>query len=261
LTSPEADAALRRLGEVIQRRPFAYASTWPIEEIDLVTPAGRLVVLLKTTAGPNEAFAYELLGGYDLGTPQLHAVGENWLLLERVEGVPLWQSGDLLSWQAVARWCARLHDLRAPVELSSHGAGLYEGWVTGALENEPLLNSLRAAAERAIARLLGLPRTLIHGELYPSNVVLAGNRIAVVDWEQAAAGPGVIDLGALVTGWDDAARRRLLAAYGAVEPADLAAAELVLALRWLGRTIDRRPPAAHRTDWLAVARAAEERLR
>ena len=43
-------------------------------------------------------------------------------------------------------------------------------------------------------RLVRLPRTLIHGELYPSNVIVGRGhhreRVCPVDWEMAALGPG-----------------------------------------------------------------------
>ncbi len=123
-----------------------------------------------------------------------------------------------------------------------------------------LTPALATAAEGAIARLDALAPTLLHGELYPANVLVAGERIAAVDWEMAALGPGVLDLAALLAGWQDGERAAIVAAYGPVDPADLAAAELVLALQWLGWAQGWEAPAEHRRDWLADARAAAERL-
>jgi len=53
--------------------------------------------------------------------------------------------------------------------------------------------------------------------------VVTGGRIAAVDWEMAAIGPGVIDLAALIAGWDENSQRRMIAAFGPVQPADLGA--------------------------------------
>ncbi len=48
--------------------------------------------------------------------------------------------------------------------------------------------------EAASEELLALPRTVIHGEFYASNVLVAGDpadpRVAPVDWELAASAPG-----------------------------------------------------------------------
>jgi aminoglycoside phosphotransferase (APT) family kinase protein len=120
--------------------------------------------------------------------------------------------------------------------------------------------ALAPAAQVAFARLARLPRTLIHGELYASNVLVSGDRIAAVDWEMAAIGPGVIDLAALVTGWDPDSQRRIVAAFGEVAPADRAAARLALALQWLGWSARWDAPAEHRCDWLAEAREAASEL-
>ena len=76
--------------------------------------------------------------------------------------------------------------------------------------------SLEWLAERyepVIEALLSMPRTVIHGEFYASNVLVAegpdGTRVAPVDWELAAAAPGAVDLAALVSGdWPEADRER-----------------------------------------------------
>ena len=69
----------------------------------------------------------------------------------------------------------------------------------------------------AIAPLASLPRTFVHGELYPSNVLVVRDdrdpRVCPIDWEMAAIGPGLVDLAALVGGWDPPERERLVAAY------------------------------------------------
>jgi aminoglycoside phosphotransferase (APT) family kinase protein len=58
---------------------------------------------------------------------------------------------------------------------------------------------------------------LLHGELYPSNVlVLRDGAPVVVDWESAGTGAGEIDLATLLMGrWSERLRRRAQAAYAA----------------------------------------------
>jgi thiamine kinase-like enzyme len=119
--------------------------------------------------------------------------------------------------------------------------------------------------EQAIERLAALPIAFVHGELYPSNVLVAPGRVCPVDWEMAGVGPGLLDLAALVTSWNNRETRRLVAAYGdaagtPVDAADLDAARLVLAVQWLGWAKRWDPPREQATDWLTEANAAAERL-
>jgi aminoglycoside phosphotransferase (APT) family kinase protein len=125
--------------------------------------------------------------------------------------------------------------------------------------------------------LTALPATVIHGEFYPSNIVVDDSRpdgrIAVVDWEMAAVGPAVIDLAALVGGrYPEAMRESMLQAYRAAIPANdsawrdatgdepLLCARLHLAIQWLGWAPGWSPPHEQRHDWLAEAMETAERL-
>jgi hypothetical protein len=273
------DEGLSALGRVTRRAPYAYTTSWPLEEVDVVQDDGRpLELLVKRLQGTEtgkppfirdparEVEAYVLLAPEGLGTPRCYASGRWWLALEKVPGGPLWQRGDLKSWEAAARWAARLHQRFAGRvlhgrHLLDHDATYYRRWLARARESAgEAMTSLLPASEIAISRLLALPQTLIHGELYPSNVVVTGSRIAAVDWEMAAIGPGVIDLAALIAGWDESSQQRMIAAFGPTELADLAAARLMLALQWLGWGSDWHPPLPHRHDWLTEARDAAELL-
>jgi thiamine kinase-like enzyme len=114
---------------------------------------------------------------------------------------------------------------------------------------------------------------LVHGDFYPSNIIVAGDRIAVVDWELAGTGPAVLDLAALAAGgWSSEQRHDLIRAYheetlvqrrpetftALVRRVELAS--LHLALRWVGSAPDWEAPYEHRRDWFADAVAALARL-
>jgi Ser/Thr protein kinase RdoA (MazF antagonist) len=210
-----------------------------------------------------------------------------WLLIEKVPGVELWQVGELEVWEGVAVWLGefharfegRLEELRAANPyLLEHSESWFRSW--GDRARSALRGSTdgrSAALDRALDRyseaigsLACLPRTFVHGELYPSNVMVVRQQGSVgvypVDWEMAAIGPGLIDLAALVGGWDEEQRARLIAAYlrgqseagrTAREPdelaADLARCRLHLALQWLGWSTEWRPPEEHAHDWLGEA--------
>jgi aminoglycoside phosphotransferase (APT) family kinase protein len=115
--------------------------------------------------------------------------------------------------------------------------------------------------------------TLVHGDFYPSNIVVAGERIAVVDWELAGIGAGELDLAALAAGkWDDAHRRDLARAYhreatelGQTEPfaalmRRFTLASVHLALRWLGAAPGWRAPDEHQRNWFADALCVLDQL-
>jgi len=210
----------------------------------------------------------------------------HWLFVEWVEGRELYQVGELTLWEEAARWLARVHaELGKDVErhaaagcLLDHDAGFYRRWIERAREfaRAPGQPPSRARAvdwlgerhEPVVEALLALPRTVLHGEFYASNVLIADDtappRVAPVDWELAAVGPGLTDLAALVSGdWSDADRHALAAAYGAAGASleGLEAARLQLAIQWLGwASPEWVPPAGQRHDWLGEATALAEGL-
>jgi Ser/Thr protein kinase RdoA (MazF antagonist) len=207
---------------------------------------------------------------------------KHWLLIEKVPGVELWQVGELRVWEEVARWlgdfhsrfAGRLDEVRiANPHLLDFSAAWFRSWCERALDRlaesddgrAPELQRALGSYEEVVGALAALPRTFVHGELYPSNVLVVRGgptRVCPVDWEMASIGPGLVDLAALVGGWGEAERRRLVAAYlgdrqGPRGPTaldeDLARCRLALALQWLGWSADWRPPAEHAHDWLGEA--------
>jgi Ser/Thr protein kinase RdoA (MazF antagonist) len=211
----------------------------------------------------------------------------HWLLLEKVPGVELWQVGELSVWEEVATWLGRFHarfagqldELRnANPYLLEHSDSWFLSWCERAraalaLSTDRRASTLQRALDRyddVITSLAALPRTFVHGELYPSNVLVSPHkrpaRVCPVDWEMAAIGPGLVDLAALVGGWGVPEQQRLVSAYldglpeaGAASPAsetlaaDLARCRLHLALQWLGWSPDWRPPREHAHDWVGEA--------
>jgi hypothetical protein len=265
-----------------------------------------------TTAGRNAkpAFLYDplreiavyrsMLGPADLGAPRYYGSvvdperDRYWLFMERVAGRELYQVGELERWEQAARWLGVMHSrLAADVDELTQEASLvrndrdyYRIWIDRALEfaggsrtrasEHPGLAWLAARYDDVVDRLVTLPVTVIHGEFYASNVLVGdGGRVAPVDWEVAAAGPGLVDVAALTTGWDAPERRALERAYEdelrtSGDPqtfsADLTEAldlcRLHLAVRWLGwAPPDWSPPQEHRRDWLEEALALAEQLR
>lgn len=270
----------------VSRRPYAYRTSYPLHEIEAVAADGSRISLLRkdlrrTGLEPNarrakpeflhdprrEIEAYRLLAPHHLGTAELLDSGEDWLLLEKIDGVELWQVDDLETWRWVARWLADLHELFADSppdspHLLCYDAHFYRLWALRARRFAgPVLDNIVSGYEAVTERLCALPTTLVHGEFYPSNVLVAGGRVAPVDWEMASLGPGLVDLAALTSGsWSATDRAAVVAAYGEVDPQTLDCCRLHLALQWLGWSRVWNPPVEHAHDWLTEALDTAERL-
>jgi hypothetical protein len=226
-----------------------------------------------------------------LGAPRYYGAiadgDRHWLFVEWVEGRELYQVGERLLWEAAARWLGEAHAALAPglerhaatARLVEHDAAFYRRWIERAREfgRDPSQPSGHASAvdwlaarhDAVVEALLALPRTVLHGEFYAANVLVAADteepRVAPVDWELAAAGPGVSDLAALVSGgWGEGDRTAIAAAYGEVAGATLAGldfARLQIAIQRLGWAPPQwTPPQGQRHDWLGEGLALAEGL-
>ena len=203
-----------------------------------------------------------MLATAGLGTPLLLAgsAPDAWLLLDGVQGGPLWQSADVGDWCATAAWLAVAHARLAPAATRTRRATgcAWDAQLARAVARDPRCVALSGAHARAAAALAAAPPTVVHGELFPSNVLVGADGPCVVDWETAGQGAGLLDLAALCVGWAPEEASRIAACYGG-DLSLLPAASLVVAVRWLGEP-GAGPAAAGghaaRTDWWAAAAAA-----
>jgi hypothetical protein len=245
----------------------------------------------------------EILDPLRLGTPACYgalinpSAGRYWLFLERVPGATLSQVGGFEAWLEAARWLGDFHARLAgdaerwrPVgPLILHDAAYFRGWLRRARdflgsareatpEQRRRLDWLATRYDSVVDVLTSLPTTIIHGEFYPSNLLVrmeSGRvRICPVDWEMTAIGPGLIDLAALTTGrWTDAQRAALYEAYCNGHPPDvprsprpdtlptlLAYGRIHLAVQWLGWSPRWVAPPEHQRDWLGEAVDLAEEL-
>jgi Phosphotransferase enzyme family len=299
-----------------RQRPSEYQSSFALEELELVLEDGTPLQLMLKNLGElleparcakpeflinplREIEAYRrILSPDPLGTAECYgsvvdpAFGVCWLFLEKVRGVELYQVGDLSVWEQAARWLAKLHVAKAwtvngyspALPLLRYDADFYRLWLERASRSPAsaksghLLERLAERYDRVIKRLCELPVTFIHGEFYPSNVLIQQTgpvpRVCPIDWEMAAAGPGLVDLAALTSGnWCEEEKHRLaLSYYAGLEeggvtklPLDeflnaLDYCRLQLAIQWLGWSGEWTPPPDHVHDWLSEARLMAERL-
>ena len=297
----------------VERRRSPYRSTHELEDVDLILGDGRrLPLVLKACGlaathgvrprivmdGHRELWAYEtLFRRIEIGAPRffgrldLGPDGER-LVLERIPGEPLHLVGGLDAWCATARWLGRFHargqerwgGVAASGRALSQDPSLHERWlarsrrgaaVAGGAAAAAWSETIGDAARRAIRILADSPRTLVHGEFYPSNVIVSRTggdaRIRVVDWESIGVGPAALDLAALTAGdWSESVRGALVRAYRSTAPdrivdhplfeRSLDPARLVNALQWLGWTEDWTAPPHQARDWHLEARTAAARI-
>lgn len=219
-----------------------------------------------------EAWCYEhLLGPLDAGTARCFGVDDTrrWLLLESVDGHPLAETADPSAWDGAVRWLAGFHGA-APTEGPSNplrrldADATERSWV-GTLaacdwSRVGQLTSFRPAVERATAVLADDETVLVHGEWFPTNILIdpATDRVCPVDWELAALGPAATDLASFTAGWPPPRARAYVDAYldaaGRDDRSDRArfhrswaAARVVGALHQLGGSV--RPPLERSHDW------------
>ncbi len=327
IAAPDDEALLAILAPTFEhrsvaslvRRPYRYATSFPLEELELTfDDGGEVALIFKDLAwdrlhddarGSKPRFLYEprrdidtyrrILTPAAIGPRCYAAVSQTdpprrWLFLEKVPGVELWQVGELDVWGAVAAWLGRFHarfagqmaQLRAAnpflLECDSEWFALWCDRARDRLTESPdhrapMLLAALARYDAVVDSLTELPVTLVHGEFYPSNILvdlsLTEPRVCPIDWEMAATGPGLLDLAALSAGWDGATRELLVESYraglaedgGRVAPldqmlVDLDRCQLHLALQWLGWARGWSAPAEHARDWIGEALVLADRL-
>jgi aminoglycoside phosphotransferase (APT) family kinase protein len=264
------------------------------EELNHDGRLARPCFLFDATREP--AVYRSLLAGAPAGPPSfLGAVPDDagagcWLFLEWVEGRELYQVGERSIWIEVADWLGRFHVAltsgrvdHAEVPLLQYDAAYYRRWLSRAREYAHIaersgdaarfLDWLAMRYDAVVEALLELPSTIIHGDFNASNVLVYGGggdalRVAPLDWELAAVGPGLMDLAALISGdWTEAERQSMAAAYAAAEglppfsARQLDFARLQLAVQWLGwAPPEWVAPVAQRHDWMADASSLAQSL-
>ena len=309
------DAGSPRTVRHLRREPWAYTSSFPLETITVTLAGGDTLRLILKHLSPRvapeamrrakPAFVVDpqreievyrrLLVPLGIG-PRLFGVGNKaeaqtyWLLMEHIAGREMYQIGSRGCWEAVAKWLAIFHQRTASFARESAGAlrlieydaHWYTQWMDRALRfagssyERMRVEWLARRYSRVVDKLASLPATIIHGEFYPSNVLIGdascGSEIYAIDWEMAARAPALIDLAALTVGWTDDDQHAIIAAYvGSADARHMSDvsetveavryAQVASAVQWLGWFGRRKAPPAHAHDWLADALQLAETLK
>jgi streptomycin 6-kinase len=273
---PAVERALRSRVTSFDEWPYAYATSHPLTAFDATLESARVVSgLVKDCGSPaavrpsasrnedRERMMFALLEATTVA-PRLLGAVDRWLVIERVDGDVLWQRGDAASWCEAGRTARRLHDTLARHTgepfLVRYDRSFYEHTQERARARAGDLELVERVHAAAVERLLAEPQVVIHGELYPSNVLVSGSRVLLVDWETAGVGPAAVDIAALTCGLAERLAQATVAAHGAVDEVSLECARLHLALRWLGAPAEWSPPPEHVRDWREEATIAARRL-
>lgn len=295
----------------VRVRPVVRSSSWWLAEVRVELDDGdRLVLAWKDLEreghrsgarrvkpstvrdADRELAAYDVLtargeGGVPrrLGAVADPSRGVRWLLLEWIEGVPLWQMEFGEPWLRASEWLGHFHahgmaDPPGEPPLLHHTPELHATWFDRAASGPRAVEvgALAAAHGQAMELVFQGPETFIHGDFNPANLLVRGSPgeppITVLDWEMAGPGPALLDLASLLSGrWTDGQRNELARAYHRARDAAgapcapfrdfrrrLDAAGVLVAVQWLGWAPNWTPPDEQRNDWLAEASRAAERM-
>jgi aminoglycoside phosphotransferase (APT) family kinase protein len=235
----------------VRRHPNPYSTLFATHVLEIeLTSGGTMVVFVKLLGDAQldhpdkrrrdrELVLYRwLLSDPDLPVPRLLGIGRDpasgapELYLEYLDGLDLRYCG-LEHWHVAVARLAELHrrfaqraDVIAASDVLLAIDDAYLGaWAERAVAEVAQLcpdavASLARAVERpepAAALVAAQPVTLVHNDLSPKNIVAVTSsepaRVAIVDWELAGAGCGVLDLVHLAYGLAPREHRRLCDAY------------------------------------------------
>jgi thiamine kinase-like enzyme len=236
----------------IRRRPSPFASLSPAEEISLTLNSGQAVNLFGKYLGPEERDhpekqcrdreirIYEELFKGEVDLPVPRYLGARWdaesgrrqVFLEHLDDWSL-QYHELKYWFEAARRLAHFHAhfarrserLNACDFLLRFDAPYLTEWARRAQAAvgrwlPKLATELRPIVEgygRVTTPIQSQPPTLVHNDLAPKNVIACRTgesaRIALVDWEMAGVGCGVLDLVHLKHGLGAEDDRRMCDVY------------------------------------------------
>lgn len=288
---------------ILNRQEFRESSTFPAEIVSCrLSDGAHLRVFCKYEAGRSHrghghraGVAYEadvyaaILAPSKCSAPLFFGKhrdrqsGDTWLFIEALDGKSIANTHRLDSRVVLpeaAAWIGRFHaDFASRAQelpnITRYDARYYRGFVDRVIEfskdssgRYPWLTAVCERADEFIAQLLAAPRTMIHGEFYPGNILYEKGRICPVDWESAAIAAGELDLAALTEGWSPQLITECEQAYTRSRwsngsPTEfrrtLAAARFYWAFRWLGDS--RRRFHHHRKSDATLARMLEEAQR
>lgn len=228
LSDDQLEEALRDLIDpeltLISRARGEYESTHPIEDVSVSTEEDLLELVCKYSSetfdpvtGHSRGSAYEAeiyrraFPDPDLSTPICYGTfspteSVDCIVLEHVPGYRIHHSEYPRGLVEVCGDLGGFHAGGVGSVPRDHNvfSRAYFSRLMSEMELLPGVSSrLERRSSAVIDSLANSARALIHGELYPQNVLINEDGPVVIDWESAGVGPGVLDLAVLTQGsWD-----------------------------------------------------------
>lgn len=162
-----------------------------------------------------EAAALELLasGALAFPTPRLLDVGDRWVRMSRLDGVPVWTPPSV---EALAEVAVALHGVAAPPDLRRYRRYDLHPQVP-AWSRRPEMWE-RAIEVAAGAADLDCSATFIHRDHHAGNVLWVGGAVSgVVDFVEACVGPRAVDAARMRLNLARVGRLDLAARYASCE--------------------------------------------
>lgn len=268
-----------RFLKILRRTPNPYATSYPTEIVTCLLADGtKPRVLCKYDVELQDSpdthrggVEYEAMVYRDIlvaskntapryyGTFVLPTEGVLCLVTEYVDSALRFdQMAAIDAVPRVASWLGAFHRKKtaAVSELAQHGRlrrydeDYYLAWANRTMEitrrmedTYSWLRAIRNAFGDLISLLVTKHVTIVHGEFYPSNVLLNPRGVFPVDWENAAIAAGEVDVAAAIEGWRDREASEFEQVYRRARwpdtpidstDATLDAARLYWYFRWLG---------------------------
>ncbi len=171
----------------------------------------RSFEMVAKRASINEVKAFQMLTNAGAPIPPVYQVipgndATYMIFMKMMPGSELYSISDESSWVLTAEKLAKIH-LTFWNESSD-----YENVVPNFPESDELERGLKRAygnvfktkmwkeyLDKAMDRFVHAPKTLVHGDLFPVNILVNGNNICLIDWENATHFSYMMDLGRLTS--------------------------------------------------------------
>lgn len=130
--------------------------------------------------------------------------GDYMMYMKQMPGDELYTLTQEQPWKVAVEKLAEIHltfwQGECAFETASqqvHGSKPFMTWIQRASEHASFKKKWRVAFDRAIERVHLAPKTLIHGDFFPTNILVDGCDICIIDWADATVFGYMMDVGRL----------------------------------------------------------------
>lgn len=179
--------------------------------ISPVIGASRVIEMVAKRASNNELKAFQILTNVGAPIPPVYQVihgkdATHMIFMKMMPGSELYSISDESSWVLTAEKLAKIHLAfwnESPddenVVPNFPVSDELERRLKRAYGNVFRTKMWKEYLDKAMDRFVHAPKTLIHGDLFPVNILVNGSNICLIDWENATHFSYMMDLGRLTS--------------------------------------------------------------